>query len=586
MSYKETTDECEDNLRLSFWEERCRLNKVVFDWCLRNAERSMREAALEKSLQWALLGARIGSTFPFDQVASPALEEHLLRIAKELPVPKHNAAHGDQAYKRWLHVLTEAYPTGGHTALVRRWIELDTSAHRHSVVLLNQKKEIPSALRELVRRTGGEVLKMDTNAPLLSRAMQLREAGMEADVVVLHIHPWEVISVVALGVCYGPLVLLMNIADHGFWIGGSVADVVLNLRESGEDWIVRHRGIRRINYLPILLPTPDSLKKAGESCSELRASMRQALALPLDAPVLLTVGDAYKYKPIPGLNFFDAARVILTSCPEAYLLVVGPSEVGDWKALRQVTGGRVRAVGLQTDVSMYRACADIYLEGFPFGSNTAFLEACIEGIPCVRAPRVCPPLVTSDGVAPKQLEQPADVAAYVRRAIELIADKDERRRCGESLATAIRERHTGSGWLRYLRNIETQLPPFHSVYHLPIPEPVPRRFADYWTQFLTERYDNPDPLNDAYCWALNLGLKPKVDALLMKTVRSAKHVRGRNAVHEVLIALLGPMLSMLPTKTSSQIYKKVVCRLCHDGRIMRTCRWVIDGFSLAIEQRQ
>jgi len=578
MSRRETNHERENDLMLSFWEERRRLNRAVFDWCLRNAERCMGEAALEESLQWARLGAEIANRFPFDQMASPALEEHLLRIAKELPVPRHKPAHGDQGHKRWLHVFTETSSTGGHTANVRRWIELDANGHRHSVALLDQQNEVPTALRELVHRTGGEVLKMDTSVPWLSRAMQLREASMEADVVVLHLHPWEVIPVVALGVCCGPPVLLMNVADHEFWIGGSVADVVLNMRESGGDWIVRHRGIGRINYLPMPLPMPDSLKQTGQQFSELRASMRKRLELPLDAPVLFASGEAYKYKPLPGLNFFDAARAILTSCPEAYLLAVGPSEVGDWKALGQVTGGRVRAVGLQRDVSAYRACADIYLEGFPFGSNAAFLEACIEGIPCVRAPRVGLPLVTSYGMTPKEFKQPADVSAYVRRAIELIADKDERRRCGESLAPEIRERHTGSGWLRYLRGVEAQLPSSHSVYHLAVPEPVPQQAADFWTQFLTERFGNEDPLGEAYRWAISLDLKPKLDALLVKAVRSAKHVRGSGAVHEAVIALLDPLMSAQPAEMSSLIYKKVIRHLCHDGRIMQACRWVGNRF--------
>jgi len=537
----------------------------------------MSEGSLEKSLQWAHLAAQMASAFPFDCLASPELENHLLRIAKELPVPRHSAAHRDGAPKRWLHVFTETYPTGGHTANVRRWIELDANAHRHSVALLNQKKEVPGALRELVHRTGGGVLKMDTNVPLLNRAMQLREACMEADVVVLHLHPWEVIPVVALGVYCGPPVLLMNVADHQFWVGGSVADVVLNLRESFGDWIVRHRGIRRINYLPIPLPTSDSLKKVGERSSAVLASTRKALELPLDAPVILTSGLAFKYNPVPGLNFFDAARAILTSCPEAYLVAVGPNEVGDWKSLRQATGGRVRAVGPQMNVSIYYAIADIYLEGFPFGSNAAFLEAGVKAIPCVPAPRVCS-LLGSDGVVPRELERPADVSAYVRRAIELIADKNERRRYGGSLATAIRERHTGSGWLRYLKSIEAQLPPSHSVYPLPVPEPVPQQFADLLTQFATEWNNEGDPLAEAYRRAISLDLKPKLDVLLMKTVRSAKHVRGRDATPEVLIALLGPMLSMLPTKTSSRIYNKVIGRLCRDGRIMRMCRRARDGF--------
>jgi hypothetical protein len=575
MSSQVTTDKCEN--MLSFWEDRRRLNRAVFDWCLRNVEGRMSEGNIEKSLQWARLAAFMACTYPFDRLASPDLENHLLKIASKLPVPRHNVTHRNCAPKRWLHVLTMTGAAGGHNMNLRRWIELEANARRHTVALLDHKNEVPSSLSKLVCGTGGEVLKMDTNAPLLTRAMQLREACMEADVVVLHVHPWDVIPVVALGVCGGPPVLFVNHADHMFWVGGSVADVVLNMRDSFGDWIVRHRGIRRINFLPILVPTPDSVRKAGEHYSDVLTSTRKMLELPLDATVILTSGLGVKYYPVPGLNFFDAARAILMSCPEAYLVAVGQREVGNWKALRQVTKGRVRAVGQLTDVSLYYEIADIYLEGFPFGSNTAFLEAGIKAIPCVPAPRVCS-LLGSDGVAPSQLERPADVSAYVRRAIELIADKDERRRCGESLATAIRERHTAPSWIRYLRNIEAQLPSSHSVNPITVPNPIPRRFADLLAQFNNE-WDNQDPLSTAYRSAISLGLKPKLDAHLRKVVRSAKHVRGSGAVNEVVVALSGPMLSMFPTKTSSQIYDEVITRLSYDAKIMRMCRWVINRFS-------
>ena len=569
-----TSNESENNLMAAVWEERRLLNRAVFDWCLRNAEACLAEAALEKSFQWAGLAAATANRFAFGEMASSALEEHLLRIARELPIPAHNAVGRGRGHERWLHVSTETYPTGGHTAIIQKWIELDPGAHQHSIALLVQKNEVPAALSDLIARTGGDVLKFDPNASLLSRAIQLRRAALEADVIVLHLFPDEIIPIVALGVSFGPPVLLMNVADHEFWSGGSIADLVLNLRQSGNEWIVRHRGIERIGYLPTPLAPADM---TVEQRSKLRVVTRKALEIPLDAPVILTSGEAYKYTPLPDLNFFDAARAILTSCSDAYLLALGPSEVEEWKDLRCHTGGRVRAVGLQKNVSSYRACADIYLEGFPFGSNAAFLEACMDGIACVRAPQVCLPLVSSDGVAPAELDQPANMAAYVKRVIDLITDKGERQRCGESLAKSVRERHTGSGWIKYLNNLQIELPSRHSVYHLSDPQPMPEEVADFWTTFLIERYRNEDPLNSAYFSALSSGLKPKIDDPLMKVVRHSRHVRGSNAAHELVIAIMGPILSILPTKISGMVYERVVGHLCHDGRIMDACRSIAKG---------
>ncbi len=203
----------------------------------------------------------------------------------------------------------------------------------------------------------------------------------------------------------------------------------------------------------------------------------------------------------------------------------------------------------------------------------------MEGIACVRAPRTPLPQLSSDGLAPSELEQPSDVTAYVNKAIELIADEDERRRSGKSAAAVIRQRHTGSGWLSYLRSVEAQLPSCHSVYQLASPEPLPLEIADFWTQFVTERMENSDPLNAAYRRAITFDLKPKMDSVLVKAVRCAKHVRGQSAVHEALLVLSNPVLSLLSSTNSGKFYDKIIRRLCHDGRIMDACRWVREGFS-------
>ena len=108
---------------------------------------------------------------------------------------------------------------------------------------------------------------------------------------------------------------------------------------------------------------------------------------------------------------------------------------------------------------------------------------------------------------------------------------------------------------------------------------MPEQVAEFWTEFLIQRFGNEDPLNSAYRSALGLGLKPKMDDALMKVVRPSRHVRGHSAVHEAVTTLVGPMLSLLPSKTSSIVYDKVVARLCHDGRIMRMYRRVRNDIS-------
>lgn len=561
-------------------QEELAFRQAVFDWCLRKARQSIDEQAIEEALVWNRLAAGAAG-FGCVVLASPELEANLLQVASHLPIPDSKSPARTGRPNRWLHVFTTAFPSSGHTALARRWIQLDPEPNRHSVVLLAQTEPVPNSLVEAVQSSGGDVVRMDPRAPLLERAVRLRElAWREADVVVLHIHPLEVIANVALGVPDGPPVMLVNQAAHMFWVGGSVADVVLNCRVSAQEqeWTVRYRGVGvdRSATLPIPLPEP-----AWQVVStEMRAAARAALQLPAGAPVLLTVGDTYKYVPLPGLDFLEAASSILRLRPDAHLLAVGVKENERWRVVREASGGHLRAVGTQYDLKPYHAAADVYLEGFPFGSMTALLEAGLHGLPCVLAPETCPPPFGSDGIAFAGLEKPADVADYVERVVTLLENSSERQQCGGLLTTSIRTHHCGAGWVGYLREVKQNLPRRHQV-HPPVEiPPIPMHLASFWSAFSSRR--RGDALGLSFRFAIYLGLKPRLDRTLRQAIRSAKHVRNPYAPLNMLITLTDFVVSIVPSRASSFIYDAYdrLARLFREeGRIMRLGHAVSGWFA-------
>jgi hypothetical protein len=514
------------------------LNQAVFDWCLRSARRRLARGALEPALAWSLLAARSAVHHGFGWLASPALEETLLEAAARLPVPGNPAPRSGPT--RWLHVMDQAYVLGGHTALVERWTELDRRAHRHRVLLLSQRGPIPPRLVDAVRGAGGDVTALDSGAPLVDRALRLRqEAWRDADRVVLHVHPWSVLPVVALGVAGGPPVMLLNHLSQAFWVGGSVADLVLSLRDSALDWSRAYRGITRNALLPIPVPRPRE--------TESRAEARRALGLPIDAPVLLTIGHAYKYRPLPGLDFLDAAAAMLRARPRAHLLAVGPREDARWRALREATGGRACAAGPRHDLGLFHSAADIYLEGFPIGSPTAFLEAGLRGLPCVRAPADAPPPFAIDGVAVRGLEQPPDVAGYVSAAVALVDDPGRRTSEGAALARAIDSHHGASGWAGHLVAAERALPEHHRL-HAPVDAaPLPAPIRDF-SVALSTRHHADDTLTFTLRAALELGLRPRLDAPLLRSLagqclgRDPRMFLQRPLLAALARSLVGPNL--------------------------------------------
>jgi len=470
----------------------------------------------EEAARWSGLAAHATYYQGFDRLAAPELEARLIAIGQRLPVP--TSWQGAGSTRRWLHVLNTVYPTGGHTALLRRWIESDRTANQHTVVLLEQHEAIPPALVAAVAAHGGRILQLDPHAPLLQRATQLRAlAWAQADVVVLHIHLHDVIATLAFAVAGGPPVLLLNHADHVFWVGGSVADVVLNIRESGRQTSAAYRGITRNTLLPVPVPPLPT-----ECSSTARQQARQALDLPPTAPVLLTIGEAYKYIPALGMDFLVAAQQILAACPDAYLLAVGPADSAQWHTLHKATGGRLRAVGTQLDIAPYYAAADIYVEGFPFGSFTATLEAGQHGLPLVRAPRPCFPPFMSDDPALDDIAQPADARAYVQQAVALAHDATRRGQEGAALAARIRQHHSGAPWQQTLRHIQDQIPATHRLYPVAAVARLAPDYAAFWTTCVTQAYRR-NALTATVGAVLQHSLVPQVaiDPALWQAMRAA-----------------------------------------------------------------
>lgn len=551
----------------------------VFAWCLRRARACAGQGATEAALAWLEVAGRQATNFPFGHLASGELEGELLRIARQVAPPPaagsggtHARAAGSGAEPhrgRWLHVFTEVYEIGGHTAMAARWMEFHDAVD-HSAVLLKQGPPVPDYFAAAVARGGGRLRRLDPAQPALERASALRAlAWTEADVVALHVHPFDVVPMVAFGVPGGPPVLLLNHADHLFGLGGAVADLVVDLRPAGQDLTLRHRGIPRTALLPILVPEAGASVAGGAQGAPSREEAKARLGLPSDSVMLLSVARAEKYLPLRerGLDFLDAVQAILRAHPRAWLLAVGPKHDGRWEAASRNTGGRVRADGPLRDLRLYHAAADVYLESFPMGSATAALEAAIHGIPCVRGPRSTPPPANTGGLGMQALEQPADGDAYVGQALRLLESETARRVGGAKAAAAVRAHHTGSGWLGYLRGVVDRLPREHAIHPVPAPEPSPEPVAAFWAELSLEKWPC-NALVGALEVALAHGLRPRIDRHLRASLSRPDRWRRHDDSRLAFVRWLSPLLR-LPGPAGATAYR-VSYFLRPGGRIRRT----------------
>ncbi len=435
----------------------------------------------ERACSWFSIASRLasGSGF-FGVLASSELEAGIKQIA--LQVRSSNTLHARGAKVRVLHVLSEAYEVYGHTKLCRMWIELDREREHH-VILTTQISSVPNNLIRLVEDRGGTLTSICPCLTGLERAAIIRDLSTRiADIVVLHIHMDDVAAVAAFS-CEGTTpIVFVNHADHSFWIGRSVTDLVFDIRESGQYWTQQFRRICRSVIVPIPLEVGEPGIRTPSSVEKIAA--RHDLKLPEQSVILLTVGNPAKYRAVGELCFTSIVERILSECPSTCLVAVGPICVGEWKSLSESFPGRVFAVGIKQQLSTWFRASDLYLEGFPMGSLTALLDAGLAGLACVRSPQLVPLPFCSDGIALNEFPRPANLDEYVRITSELVRNSAKREELGQILKSSIMKYHCADGWRKKLEEGMSFLPKMHNIYDDPEPMSVPIDVRDFFSSYV------------------------------------------------------------------------------------------------------
>jgi glycosyltransferase involved in cell wall biosynthesis len=427
-----------------------RANDAAYEWLVETIQVMDLRKEAEAVLGRVILAARFAARFHAGRFADGAIENLALKIGMQLgPLKAEDRGFSlpvapRVSRRRVLHVASVVYGIGGHTRMLYHWVRNDRSSC-HSVVLLNQRNEpIPRWLYGAVQRSGGDLMAFPPGAVLCDKAKWLREmARRSADLVVLHHHPFDVLPTVAFAKHEGPPVALVNHADHQFWLGSSVSDLVINLRAATTEHAEQRRFVSCNTVLPIPLADPAGQKSRWDA--------RRELAIPEDRIVLLSVGHKEKYRPCGAFDFVATAGKILDRQPGAHMYVVGESAAGIAPYLNCALHERLHFVGSMEDPSLYRAVADVYLESFPFGSQTALLEAALCGLAVVPAyAPLFPLLVANDDTLQDLLPNAKNEQEFIERAEMLIGQPEQRLELGRLLRGRLLVDHVGQGWLERL----------------------------------------------------------------------------------------------------------------------------------------
>lgn len=348
----------------------------LFNLALR---RSTSSRGLYSRASWAYVAAKIATHEHLGLFRSAALETSLAAISARLFKGLEPDIQPEKGSV--LHVISEAYLSGGHTRAVENWIASEDTRRRSSVVF-TRGSFCPESLRNSVLNSGGSIHISKGNT--LVRAKLLRKWAYRFELIVLHTHMDDIVPSLAFGDAQlRNRIIRFNHADHRFWVGADLAHLTLETRQWGKKLSAAQRQLTDT----LVIGIPGRKAQECECDSSISELLKEFLQIPEGAPVLLTVGTDNKYKALPGQNFALAVRELLAENNNYQFVSVGGkrSRNPDWLKLKQDFSDRVKIIDqvAPEELPCYYHLAHVGLDSFPMSGGSVVQEMSNHGLPIV-----------------------------------------------------------------------------------------------------------------------------------------------------------------------------------------------------------
>ena len=437
-----------------------------FNAAVGKAEALHRRGKYEQASVQAAIAAMIAASPHAGFYVSPRLERMLVDIGRRTAKATTYTRTPNTPIRHVLHVVSEVLPVGGLTNMLTRWIAEDNT-RTHSIAAIHHRGELPAATCEAVARTGGKIHRINhTPGFQTAWAEELRQLARQHDAVVLSIYGQDPVAIMAFAEpAKLPPVMYLNHGDHLFWLGASIADVVMNMREEAQTLSIARRTIEPQRN--VVLPTMVSPAVRTRS----REEAKRALGMAPDTILLMSAARGMKYRTVNGVTFAAPHVGLLKKYPKAQLLVVGAGERPDWQADCAAVEGRIQPLPETSDTSIYFEAADIYVDSFPFVSSTSMMEAAGLETPLVSRfygePEARIFAINHPGIDKPTLHGSTE-REYVAHLDRLISDPALREAKGKEARDAVLHYHTPPSWLTFIEraySLAEQLPPKNPLNH-------------------------------------------------------------------------------------------------------------------------
>ncbi|OGI29915.1 MAG: hypothetical protein A2287_07770 [Candidatus Melainabacteria bacterium RIFOXYA12_FULL_32_12] len=429
-------------------------NKNKFGNLLKKADLEKNES---KKLQYLLDSAHFASYNVCHHLCSSKIENELINISKKYNIPLNKTYEKNS----FLHVLTEAFPTGGHTRVTERWIKNSPAEQKHSVILLKQKyqNEIPDTLRQNVKEKNGDFIVFDKNTTFVESALQLRKIASGYENIILHVHMEDIVPILAFGTEeFKRPVVFFNHGDHIFWLGVSISDLVVNFRTCSNSFNEKYRHVKNnaVLPLPICSENIDNIKENTEQIIR----TKQELGFQENSKVILTMASSYKYAPFDNYNFINTISEILKRTENTILLAIGPDQDEEsWYKAFIDSKRRINAIGRveHQNLEKYLAISDLAIDSFPISSFTALLDIAKYNIPslALKTPLNDLDSFNEAGIFSETQEQ------LINIAVDILSKNSGKNRLFE----VMQENHFEEGFQKHLINLYKKFPQEHKLYY-------------------------------------------------------------------------------------------------------------------------
>lgn len=420
----------------------------AFEAAIRRAEQAHRRGRFDAAAAYAGAAALTAMQPHAGFFVSPRLETMLLDIGRRTALSTRYARPQARPIRRLLHVVSELLPVGGLINNLVHWLQADAS-RTHSLAAIHHRHDIPANVAAPITASGGSIYRINrTPGHQVAWARRLREIAQDYDAVVLHTYGQDPVPLIAFAEAVRrPPLLLLNHADHMFWMGASIADVVINMREAAQDLSIARRNIepRRNIVVPTVISPPVRTRSREEA--------RKQLGIAQDTLLIFSAARGMKYRSVDGVTYAGPLVPLLQKHPKAELVVLGAGDRADWKADSEAVGGRIRGLAEAPNARIYHEAADIYVDSFPFVSSTSMMEAAGLGVPLVSrfyGPREARIFAINHPGIDKPTLHASSEAQFVEQLDRLLSDPALRVAKGREAREAVLHYHTPPGWLTFI----------------------------------------------------------------------------------------------------------------------------------------